>query len=159
MKANGSLRPLPPPAGSSRLPPRQRETEGVEHPSVVPALRFILFTGVRKSEALELQWSWVYLDRGIVSFPDSKTGKKSIPISTPAREVLEGQERLSDNPYVFPGKKPGTHLIGLPYGAAGDDQGLSLSNCLAEDLRLLIGQADRVGTRTRVPAHPGNVLV
>jgi integrase len=41
---------------------------------------------------------------------DSKTGPKTVYLNTVALEVLAGIERAEDNPHVFAGKKPGTHL-------------------------------------------------
>ncbi|MDE0355178.1 MAG: hypothetical protein OXK20_05910 [Deltaproteobacteria bacterium] len=47
-----------------------------EHPIAVAALRFLLYTGARKSEALRLRWEDVHGDRAVL--PDSKTGPHTI---------------------------------------------------------------------------------
>jgi integrase len=93
---------------------REVEAAGEEHPSVVPVIRFIIFTGARRGEAMNLRWDQVFLDRGIISLNESKTGAKAIPISRAVREILSAQTRLPDNPYVFPGKKPGSSIVGVP---------------------------------------------
>ncbi|MDE0029564.1 MAG: integrase, partial [Deltaproteobacteria bacterium] len=47
-----------------------------EHPIAVAALRFLLYTGARKSEALRLRWEDVHGDHAVLS--DSKTGPHTI---------------------------------------------------------------------------------
>lgn len=68
------------------------------------AIRLILLTGCRKGEALSLKWNYIDWERGLLLLPDSKTGKKVIPVSDLALEVLKNVKRISGNPYVFPGK-------------------------------------------------------
>jgi integrase len=86
-----------------------------EHPSVVPAIRLLLLTGARLSEVLTLTWQMVDRDARVLRLPDSKTGKKVIPLAPAAIEVIEGQRRtrLEGNDFVFPGVKAGGHLANL----------------------------------------------
>ena len=79
----------------------------------VAAIRFLLLTGARKSEALDLRWSWVDAERACLRLPDSKTGAKVVPLGEPALELLASLPRLEGNPHVFPGATAGGHLIGL----------------------------------------------
>ncbi len=60
------------------------DAEGA-HPVVVAALRFLLYTGARKSEALRLKWEHVHGDHA--ALPDSKTGPRTICLASPARAV------------------------------------------------------------------------
>ena len=53
-----------------------------DHPVAVSALRFLLYTGARKSEALRLKWEHVHGDRAVL--PDSKTGPRTIWLASPA---------------------------------------------------------------------------
>ena len=71
-----------------------------EWPVAVAALRFLLHTGARKSEALRLKWEHVHGDR--VVLPDSKTGPRTIRLASPARAVLAAQQRCANCPWVFP---------------------------------------------------------
>ena len=50
------------------------------------------------------------VQRGLLLLPDSKTGKKSIRLSTPAIEVLQRLPRLKGNDYVIIGMVEGGHL-------------------------------------------------
>ena len=63
------------------------------------ALRFLLYTGARKSEALRLRWEDVHGDRAVL--PDSKTGPRTIWLASPARAVLAALPRRDDCPWVF----------------------------------------------------------
>ena len=53
-----------------------------DHRVAVAALRFLLYTGARKSEALRLKWEHVHGDRAVL--PDSKTGPRPIWLASPA---------------------------------------------------------------------------
>lgn len=91
----------------------QAETRGQENPAAVAALRLLLLTGARLGEILGLRWEWVDLERGCIFLPDSKTGRKAIPLGRHAMELLHGLPRAAGNPHVFPGLKLGAHLQDL----------------------------------------------
>jgi len=78
------------------------------------AIALILFTGARRGEILGLRWDEIDLDAGVARLPDSKTGKKTLHLGTPARAVLARVKRLPDNPYVICGRLRGAPLVGLP---------------------------------------------
>lgn len=74
-------------------------------------IRLLLYTGCRRGEILSLKWEDVFLEEKYLSRPKSKEkGKKTIPLNEPSVEALKKLERKENNPYVFVGKKPGTHL-------------------------------------------------
>ena len=85
-----------------------------DSPVAVAVVRFLLYTGARKSEALRLKWEYVHGDRAVL--PDSKTGPRTIWLAPPARTVLAAQPRCTDCPWVF------TSPSGEP---AGVDRGWS----------------------------------
>ncbi|WP_439547052.1 tyrosine-type recombinase/integrase [Sandarakinorhabdus sp.] len=85
-----------------------------EDPVAVEALRFLALTGARKSEVLELTWDCVDLEYGYLRLKDSKTGAKAVPLGKAAIDLLQRMPTIEGNPYVFPGKLPGRHLVGLP---------------------------------------------
>jgi len=76
------------------------------NPVAVAALRFLIFTGWRESEALTLKWSDVNLTTGNAMLGDTKTGKSARSITAPALEVLASQPHVTGSPYVFPGRDP-----------------------------------------------------
>lgn len=81
------------------------------NPYAVAAIRFLLLTGWREREALNLRWSEVDETRGMVRLADTKTGKSVRMIGAPARLLLSGLPRLEDSPYVFPGRIPEKPLV------------------------------------------------
>jgi integrase len=70
------------------------------------AIRLLIFTGARLREILHLRWENVDLERGLLSLPDSKTGKKAIVLNAPAMTVLARLPRVGA--YVIAGQYAGT---------------------------------------------------
>ena len=64
-----------------------------EMPSVIAAIRLLLFTGARLSEILTLRWDQVDMEGSCLRLPESKTGAKTVYLSPPAREVLVNLEQ------------------------------------------------------------------
>jgi integrase len=91
----------------------EAEQARIELPSVIAAIRLLLFTGARLSEILTVRWEHVNFEEHCLRLPDSKTGAKTIYLSPPALEVLNDLQRQDGNPYVIIGAKPGAHLINL----------------------------------------------
>ena len=90
---------------------RAAESERSELPSALAAIRFLILTGCRRSEALRLRWIDLDLARGIARLPDSKTGPKTIYLNAPVSSLLNKQQR--DTAWVFPGRYRNGPLIGL----------------------------------------------
>jgi integrase len=78
------------------------ETEGLEHPFILLAVRLQFESAARMSEILKLEWAWVDLDNRRIVWPDSKTGGMSKPMSAEAVRLLEAAPRLENSPYVCP---------------------------------------------------------
>ena len=68
------------------------------------AIRLLLFTGCRLREILDLRWSDVDLERGMLNLLDSKTGRKSVILNAPALAVIGTLPRIGD--YVIHGERP-----------------------------------------------------
>ena len=113
----------------------EMEQEGLELPSVITAVRLLIFTGCRREEILSLKWEHIDLERACLRLPDSKTGAKTVPLGPPALEVLAGSPRLEGNPYVCPGLRPGGHLIGLPKAWGRIQKRAGLAGVRLHDLR------------------------
>jgi integrase len=78
------------------------ETEGLEHPFILLAVRLQFEFAARMSEIRELEWAWVDLDNRRVAWPDSKTGGMSKPMSAEALRLFQTAPRLENSPYVCP---------------------------------------------------------
>jgi len=80
-----------------------------DHPFAGPIMKLALFSGLRKSEMLKLQWSHIDFRNGVIHLPDAKSGQnEKIPLSDTARELLESLPRNSD--FVFPGRAGGQRV-------------------------------------------------
>jgi integrase len=94
---------------------REVEQEGSESQSAVDAIRLLMLTGCRLGEIMTLQWAHVDIKARELRLRDSKTGAKIVHFGKTGADVLEGIEKLDDNPYVITGKKPGSHLTVLQH--------------------------------------------
>jgi integrase len=84
---------------------------GDQNPVASAFFEFLLYTGVRKGEALAAKWEHVDLHKRVWFLPRTKNGKARHVILNPlAVELLERQGRVPGNPYLFPGKVPGQPL-------------------------------------------------
>jgi integrase len=82
--------------------PENRRTVYPVH--ITGAVRLLLLTGCRLREILNLRWSEVDMERGLLLLPDSKTGRKAVFLSRPALDVLASLPRLGA--CVIPGDHP-----------------------------------------------------
>lgn len=89
------------------------ETEGQISVYAAAAIRLLVFTGARLTEILTLKWSYVDLNRRILLLPDSKTGEKTIPLNSPAIEVLGKIPRLDGNEHVIVGHRAGNSMVDI----------------------------------------------
>lgn len=67
-------------------------------------IRLLILTGCRLGEILNLRWDQVDLERGLLFLPDSKTGRKTVVLSTAATDVLKDLKRIGD--FVVAGADP-----------------------------------------------------
>lgn len=111
------------------------EIEKVEMPSVISAIRLLVFTGCRRNEILSLKWDYVDFDKKCINLPDSKTGKKTIYLTAPALEVLSNIKRKEKNPYVITGHKIGKHLVNIQKPWARIRKKAELDDVRIHDLR------------------------
>ena len=91
----------------------EAERTRTEKPSVIAAVRLLIFTGARLGEILNLRWDDVDFERACLRLPESKTGPKVIYLNPPALAVLNGLQRQDDSPWVIAGREPGQPLVNL----------------------------------------------
>jgi integrase len=101
------------PAELERLGEALRQSEGAQHPSALLAIRLLALTGMRRGEVLTLKWGYVDFDKGLLLLPDSKTGRKPVPVAAPALKLLSEAPRMEGNPYVCFGVRPASSFVGL----------------------------------------------
>lgn len=125
--------------------------------------RFLLLTGLRKSEAAELRWSEVSLERQELSLGRTRTKTKkaqTFPLSVAAMEILRRQVRVGDSEFVFsgPNGKPlqnFSRAIRALNEAAGfdferDDEQVGARLTIHDIRRSFRAGLDDVGTRFNV---------
>jgi integrase len=86
---------------SAHVPKTSRRT--VYSTTTIAAVRLLIFTGCRLLEILHARWDWVDTEHSSLVLPDSKTGRRSVPLNAPALAVLETLPR--NGPFLFPGPK------------------------------------------------------
>lgn len=82
-----------------------------ENKIAVSVLKLLALTGMRKGEAICAQWGNYDAERRVLLIPMSKSGKsRYVPLNDLAADIIEAQERVTGNPYIFIGREPGTHI-------------------------------------------------
>jgi integrase len=89
------------------------EASGEESCAAVACLRLLLLTGCRLKEIQTLKWEHVDVDGSCLRLPDSKTGAKVVHVGQTVRDLLNGIDRVADNPYVITGTLPGAFLTDM----------------------------------------------
>jgi integrase len=78
----------------------------VEQSVSAQAIRFLLFTGLRLSEATHLLWENVNFDAGTVLLPITKNGKsRTVILNELAKDVVAKMAEHQRNEFLFPGRK------------------------------------------------------
>ncbi len=74
-------------------------------PDVVAIVRLLMLTGCRFGEIAALEWNWIKNRR--IFLPDSKSGPRTVWLSSAARAVIDAIPRYGpDCPYLFPARPP-----------------------------------------------------
>ena len=74
-------------------------------PHIVAIVRLLMLTGCRFGEIAALEWDWIK-DRRI-HLPDSKSGPRTVWLSSAAQAVIDAIPRYSEDcPYLFPARPP-----------------------------------------------------
>ncbi len=110
-------------------------SDGSETRSAVVAIRLLMLTGCRLSEIQKLRWEHVDLDAGELNLPDTKTGRRAVPLAPSAVRLLESLPREDDNPWVIAGRKTGSHLTDLQHPWRRIRERAELPNVRIHDLR------------------------
>ena len=74
-------------------------------PHIVAIVRLLMLAGCRFGEIAALEWNWIKGRR--IHLPDSKSGPRTVWLSSAARAVIDAIPRYSaDCPYLFPARPP-----------------------------------------------------
>lgn len=84
---------------------------GQETEYAVTAISLLVLTGCRLGEILTLKWD--YVTPRHLELPDSKTGRRRIPLPREANGIITSLPRRAGNPYVIHGVTDHDHLVNL----------------------------------------------
>ena len=83
-------------------------------PQAVAVIRLLMLTGCRFGEVVSLEWDWIRGKR--IHLPDSKSGPRTVWLSSAARAVIDAIPRYSpDCPFLFPARPPTRHIDNFEY--------------------------------------------
>ena len=83
-------------------------------PQAVAVIRLLMLTGCRFGEVVSLEWDWIRGTR--IRLPDSKSGPRTVWLSSAARAVIDAIPRYSpDCPFLFPARPPTRHIDNFEY--------------------------------------------
>lgn len=104
------------------------------------ALWLYLLTGARKSELLERRHEELDKRRRGFVLPDSKAGEEQfIPLTPAAMAIVTALPKMEGNPYVFPGRKKGQHLVNISKPWIRVKQAAGIEGLRLHDLRRTVG--------------------
>lgn len=84
----------------------------LNNPTSRDYLHFLLFTGLRRTEAAKLSWNMVDFDDQSFTIPDTKNhNPHSLPLSDFLLDLLKTRYENRENDYVFPGKTDKGYLL------------------------------------------------
>ena len=103
-------------------------------PREVAVIRLLLLTGCRYGEVLNLQWDWIRERR--ILLPDSKSGPRTVWLSSAARAVIDAIPRHGDDcPLLFPSRPPDRPTTMVPHHWARIRREAGLDGLRLHDLR------------------------
>lgn len=111
------------------------------NPMLYPLIGFLLLTGARKSEALNLKWEHIDAGKRLWTVPLSKSGKpRHIPLSDGAAKFLDLARntiglRQIESTYAFPSMDTGERLVDVGYAWDKARTAAGLRNVRLHDLR------------------------
>ncbi|MBT6136457.1 MAG: tyrosine-type recombinase/integrase [Rhodospirillaceae bacterium] len=101
--------------------------------TAVRAIRFLLLTGLRHSEALALQWDNIDFHLSLLRLTDTKTGPQDRPVASEVLVMVTDWPR--EGAWVFPGKTSDKPLVGLQKAWEAIRSEADLDNVRIHDLR------------------------
>ena len=104
------------------------------NPYALAAIKVLMLTGLRKNEVINMKWDDLQAELGVILIPESKTGKKFVPLTQPVATILKGLSRIEGCDYIFPGVDNRPYQ-GLPKVWAKIRKQVNLEDVRLHDLR------------------------
>ena len=132
------------------------DSHEARHPGHVAFIRLLLLTGCRKSEILTLQWS--DYREGRLFLRDGKAGPRTVWLSSPARDILDGLRRRDK--WVFPSPRRSGPIPSVVFErfwrGVREEAGIAdvrLHDCRHTYASIAIMQGESVTTTARLLGH------
>jgi|GEM_PF-1089129 len=113
-----------------------------EHRAIARLAWLCLFNGARRGEFMNARLSWIDWDNGVLNLPDSKTGERSIILSSENIKVLKNRFEewkisgaIKSEDWIIQGRQRNKHLKSPKNGWAAFLQEAGLTNLRLHDLR------------------------
>ena len=107
-------------------------------------LKVLLFTGLRRQEAMKLRWDQVNLKAKTLTVIDTKNRNPlTLPFGTFILKLLKDRKsKATDSPFVFPGSGKTGHLVESKYQTAQVIKESGIKFCLHDLRRVFINTAE-----------------
>ena len=107
-------------------------------------LTLLLFTGLRRQEAMKLRWDQVNLKAKTLTVIDTKNRNPlTLPFGTFILKLLKDRKsKATDSPFVFPGSGKTGHLVESKYQTAQVTKESGIKFCLHDLRRVFINTAE-----------------
>ncbi|WP_293960362.1 site-specific integrase [Sneathiella sp.] len=104
------------------------------------ALWLYLLTGLRKNELLKVKRSEVDFSRQMLRLPDTKSGdEQEVTLSAAAMAIINAIPPEEKNPYLFPGKIKGKHIVNIDKAWRRVRESAEIDDLHLHDLRRSVG--------------------
>lgn len=108
-----------------------------------------LLTGARQNNVLSMRWEEIDFDLGLWRIPKTKHGEShTVPLTSFAYQVLDARRQANPTDWVFPGKKPGTHLAEPKSTWRAILKKAGLTDLRIHDLRRTLGSYMAIGNQS-----------
>ncbi len=123
--------------------------DAVQTPATRDFFKLLLFTGLRKDEALSLKWTQVDFEGKTFTILDPKNNNDlTLPMSTTITEIFKDRLKCRENDFVFPGPGKTGHLI---------ETRKQIGHVERETLKIINGCADDAELAKMQKEHPDKV--
>lgn len=101
--------------------------ERSSNPQLKPIVHLLLLTAARRNELLMARWEHVNIERRSWFIPLAKTGKRHVPLSQAAIDIINELPRYDGNPWLLPNLDTGRPFVSIKraWSTARDEAGLS----------------------------------
>jgi integrase len=131
---------------------RERYVTAAEMPRLVAAVEkeksiyirgvvwLYLLTGLRREELLRARWEDLDEDRSELVVRDTKNGSTLVvPLSNKAMQILRSLPVVEGNPFIFPGRRRGQHLVNITKAWEAIRTEAGIGDVRIHDLRRTVG--------------------